>query len=137
LKGLGPTYFQFEVFCAAIAGEYDRADAAIAEHLRLSAVEQRLLPLIGHQFLRLAPIQNPRAALVQYILTDRQGDIATVLRQPVDWHMVRGILALERGDTLLATQSFQKALDLVGTIIYFPERPIAEHYLKLLRENQE
>jgi hypothetical protein len=128
LKGFGPDYFRFEVFCAAAAGEYDRADAAIAEHLKLWAVEKRLALLMRDEIQQLVP-----APIAVARLEDRQFAIASLLQQTAGWHLIRGILALERGDTELAERSFQKVVD----FFYFPERHIAEQYLKLIRENHQ
>jgi hypothetical protein len=132
LKGLGG-YFQFQVFCAAAAGEYDRADAAIAAYLDL-AVEKRLLPLLWLQFMKAAPTPLP-AGVVAQLLCDRQSDIAGFLRHGAEWHLLRGILALERGDTELARNSFQRVRALAESSIYFAELPIADKYLKLIQDN--
>jgi hypothetical protein len=136
LKTLGAAYYQFEVFCAAAAGEYARADAAIAQYLNLASVENRLPLVIRDQFMRIAPAQHFAGVLTQAIYLDHQLEIAVLLRQAAEWHLVRGILALEQGNTDLARQSFQKAVDFVGGRIYFSELPIAETYLKLIKNSR-
>jgi len=133
LRALGSAYYRTEVYCAAVAGEYDRADAVMATLLKGMELG-RSLPVLALFPMKLAPNLSFMGPLAQGPL-DNWGKIGDLLYQAAEWHLVRGILAVEHGNTLLARQSFQKVLDLVGTT--FPERPIAEHYLKLLRENQK
>jgi hypothetical protein len=132
LKGLGISrYLQFQIFCASVAGDYDRADAAIGDYLTLLAVEKRLPGLVRDEIQQLVPAPVACARLF-----DRQLAIVGFLQQGAEWYLVKGILALERGDTALAATSFQKVIDFVGTRIPFPERRVAEHYLKLIQDNR-
>ena len=55
---------------------------------------------------------------------------AGTLQRASELRTLRGLVALERGDTTQATQHFQGALD---TRIGFSDRPIAARYLELLR----
>jgi hypothetical protein len=62
------------------------------------------------------------------------------LRRIADLTVLRGLLSLERGDTDLARQFMERALELYGSAetaasgggLDFTARPMAEHYLKLL-----
>jgi len=46
--------------------------------------------------------------------------------------LIRGLLALEAGDTIAAAKHFRGCLDILPPYLHFPDRPIAIRYLELL-----
>jgi hypothetical protein len=52
-----------------------------------------------------------------------------------DFMVMRGLLSLERGDTVMARSHFARALETYhsGEGLDFGGRPVAEHFAKLLR----
>ena len=54
-----------------------------------------------------------------------------------EWRTLRGLFALEFGDTAKAQEHFAEALRSAGPHLSFPDRPIAERYLELLRAQRK
>jgi hypothetical protein len=135
LKALGNDYYRAELECAAIAGDYDRADTALRELLNRLALKRRLPRLALIQLMKLAPspIFTEPFTLAAF---DSTGDMVLLLHQAADCHFLRGVLALERGDTRLAEAAFRQMLDLLAVGLAHADRPVAEHYLKLIRDNK-
>jgi hypothetical protein len=155
-KPLGPGYYQLEAVLGAAIGDYARADKALGElenaygellkkltvdraralGQRAEAFRNRLLSTLAFD----PPVQSQpivRAAL--YLL---QGQIAYVesrfvslpeLGSGAGLRTLRGLLALEEGDTSAAAAHFETALRQAGTTELFPDRPLAERYLRLLK----
>jgi hypothetical protein len=57
--------------------------------------------------------------------------IGTMMHQTSQLRTMRGLLALESGDTVAARQHFESALRVAGKM-YYTYRPLAERYLELL-----
>jgi tetratricopeptide (TPR) repeat protein len=152
LKPLGPGYYQFEAVFGAAVGDYVRADQALGE-LETSFAElvkklaanraQRVTQLREWLLATLAfdpPVQSqPIVRAAFYVL---QGQIARVQSRFVlgpdvgsgaGLRTLRGLLALEHGDTSRAAAHFDAALRRAGPAEFFPDRPLVERYLRLLK----
>jgi hypothetical protein len=70
-------------------------------------------------------IVNYQFALVKFNNIER---VAGPLRQVAEWFAMRGLEALERGDTEAAGRHFESALKMAGTVIPFPSRGVVEQY---------
>ncbi len=142
---------------AAACGDYNRADIELAE---LEARYERSPDLngdslslrqamslgIGHSILD-AFSQNQSLGhryTVRYKRHRFVGSIPKiigVLRKAADLNVLRGLLALERGDTLGAREFLRRAVEVYhseeaaasGGGLDFGGRPIAEHYQRVLR----
>jgi hypothetical protein len=153
LKEVLPEYEVFRYVLGAVIGDYQQADDALA-HLEQGAatfdrrarqqwqsdLEARrtfyLLTLGFHPPLPFLPI----AGVGQYVnqqqfirrlpavplLRDQQGALAAL----------RGLLALEQGNTQAAREHFRRALRTQGPQTFFANRPIVDRYLELLNKNQ-
>jgi hypothetical protein len=56
----------------------------------------------------------------------------SMVRPIADNLTLRGIMALEQGDTAAARSHLRAALKMAGPGVFFVERPIAERYVELL-----
>jgi Tfp pilus assembly protein PilF len=70
--------------------------------------------------------------MVWMLALPAQNQLVLTAQRISEIRLMRGLLALERGDTTQAADHFQRALD---TRIAFSDRPIAQRYLQLLRGN--
>lgn len=141
-KRLGPgRLHDFLALVAAALGNYRQADASLAELEKLVDLEQRRASfrLAAVHFLgwKLAGATFPAARLSGLrLLPDLLGQGQTYfegsLRRVADLRTLRGLLALESGDTRLAADMFAQALQLAGPGRGFPDRPIASRYLELM-----
>jgi len=149
LKGLlGGDYESFEVALGAASGDYGRADRALVvleemtakanrqHHIQWRKVlEQRRLEVLGALALD-SPFQvalGGRAGMqVLQQQIARQPRLEPVPDLSPHLRSLRGLLALEQGDTGKAAKSFGDALRTVGPA-FFPDRPIAARYARLLR----
>ncbi|HXG08787.1 MAG TPA: hypothetical protein VNK04_03275, partial [Gemmataceae bacterium] len=137
-----PAYEWFQVQLAAASGDYQRADEL------LQTIEDRfreqLLTLLGRhaQLFVLEPPALPMVPRVLGILTTRlqRVEAFSVLRQfpfsrpqQGDLVLLRGLLALEQGDTARAAQQIERSLAIAPTADY-PSEPAATYFLQQLRE---
>ncbi len=148
-----PVFAQNLLFAGAALGDYEAVDEALAsieksmqadlKKSRAQALELAgqfapavlLLPRTGSAAaLAGAAVGYPRAAkeiesgiqVAQVTLHNELGNAVTL----------RGIMALEAGNTAHARTLFQRAIDEAGDTYFFTERPIARRYLELLNEQK-
>lgn len=137
-----PAYEWFQFLLAAGSGDYQRAD----ELLQRIEDQQRpiILDLFQGQALNLFPLSRlelpqtqPLAALALQRL-QQDSAIRRLLGYPfgrvqqADLYTLRGMIALESGDTERARQRFETARDLGSTPVY-PTYSIATHFLEQLQ----
>jgi hypothetical protein len=148
-------YNQFLLFASAALGNYELMDDALAKlEARLHDATQVttndlnrrrgecLLPLLLTPSMRSSSAVAAALGLEtlltahpfnRYILSERQHTQA--LNNLLNTTTLRGILALEAGDTKAARTHFQNALDEADKqSFYFSDRPIAYRYRELLKE---
>ena len=132
---IGPYYLQYLLLSSAAAGNYEGADLALAEQIRTLDLEKRLANLASSFCQNLAPVLSGHELMLRNLaLLQNQLTARVVLRQAAELYLLRGLLALEKGDVDKATGFFQKTLALVGDTVYFADRPIAQRYLELIRK---
>lgn len=144
LKGLLESgYYEFLALTAAARGDYKGFDEAVAQ-LETYAQETggtRLAGEIAQQAFGLAVLDKlPLSArVIQGYKSVREVEQRLLERAlPVaNFRTLRGIFALEQGDTERARRLFEEALALAGPDVSFPDRPIAERYLELLARQQK
>ncbi|HMF19926.1 MAG TPA: hypothetical protein VKE98_22160, partial [Gemmataceae bacterium] len=131
---LGPYYLQYLLLSAAAAGNYEGADLALAEQIRTLNADKTLSILKAMYCLNLAPsLASQSLALRAWNLMENQNTAHLLLQKAGEQYLIRGLLALEKGDVDKAAGYFRKSLDYVGGNVFFPDRPIAERYLELIR----
>jgi tetratricopeptide (TPR) repeat protein len=148
---LGPAYDQVEVVLGAATGDYARADQALAALEKQVAEVSKVLrdkrARAAAEFrpwlISLLALDSPahtqlivRAALnllqqkIAYV--DSRAFEVPTLGSTASLRSLRGLLALEQGDTKAAATHFRAALRQAGPSEPFPDRPIVERYLQLL-----
>ncbi len=160
---LGPDYDEFEAVYAVAVGNYAQAEkylaavvgnARLAEHLAVSRdwenrleaeMKARLVSLVAAAPLwSLSPSPLTRFTLslggaVSRTLVSLPGKVIQAeeqLRQVAEVNTLRGLLALEQGDTDRATELFRESLRIARSRIDFPTRPLAVRYLALLERQR-
>lgn len=142
-------YAEFRLQSAAAVGDYAGADAALglmtkglAEHL---IVEREIAARIAAGVIGaplLSPVLGstpPSAFMVMdelrhfSALTGQMDRVNLVLNELGNALTLRGILALEAGETEAALVHFERALSTAGPYFNFSDRPIAQRYLDLLK----
>jgi len=134
---LGPALYQdYLVLLAGAVGNYAVADEVLEE--QINALQwQKKLPLLLCNYLQiLAPDHSIGGPAARALLFHNQNVARILLQRAGELYLVRGLLALEKGDAPQAAQYFQKTLDLVGDSVFFPDRPIAQRYLQLIRKQK-
>jgi tetratricopeptide (TPR) repeat protein len=150
------TYFLDRLGLASACGDYDQADAELAELIATydkpvalfgieTPMRQAIALGIGGRVLEkrlqtLSPLHAAQMAQHSLIFSNLVQELVNRLRQIANFTVLRGLLALERGDTDLARQFMERALELYrsaesaasGAGLDFTARPMAEHYSKLL-----
>jgi hypothetical protein len=126
---LGSNYDWYQALLGAASGDYgptgEYLDKLIAESESSSA--QLALSLLRGQTFQGFMGPGSLASL---------GNVAETVRQVAEYQTLRGLIALEAGDTATAAKYFQKALDTGGTgpaPLFFDGRPVAARYLQLLQ----
>jgi tetratricopeptide (TPR) repeat protein len=109
----------------ASLGNYEKAGAYLEDsiaQMEQNYLRQMLLSLETQTFIL------PGAGAMQ-----RLNAILDDVRTTADYRVMRGILALEQGDTATAARFFERALYMNdGKRLDFESRPIAAHYLELI-----
>jgi hypothetical protein len=142
LADAGPELAQFQVFHAAALGNYTALDRVLGDmEKRSSQGRQDALPQIVafHAVFFPGPPQTlvDPMALVAGAYKYHNAVLTTImqnLRPEAELRTVRGIMALEQGDTAAARQHLEGALQVAGPMLYFQDRALAVRYLELLRE---
>jgi tetratricopeptide (TPR) repeat protein len=155
-KILDHRMWQFEALAAAALGHYQAADAALAkieQHYntglllgQLSLMEKAfqvekawlqlgLLPLAPGSLVPIGPFPHSGVSSTERVrgtLEQNVQALAQLLGDVAHLRCLRGLLALERGDTEGAMSHFREAVDRLGARVHFDDRPIAERYLQLV-----
>jgi tetratricopeptide (TPR) repeat protein len=136
LEKTGPTLWPVRVCYAAALGNYAEMDqvlgdmekAEIGKRARGVAVAAVLLNgLHGCPTDQLPWFSHALGSLKLLQLS-----MDEFARPSAEYLALRGIMALEYGDTAAAQKYLRTALELAGANAYFQDRPIAERYLDLL-----
>ncbi|MBM4072861.1 MAG: hypothetical protein FJ271_28625 [Planctomycetes bacterium] len=135
-KLLGPSLGYYQTLWAAAIGDYQQARAALTRQIEETPISSRAADIRGWLLLKMAPAQNiaELAGQAHWFLSERDGVLALgrILQPVANLHLVRGLLALEQGDTAAALGDFQTCLDMTGAV-FLHDRFIAERYLALLK----
>jgi hypothetical protein len=140
-------YLEDQLQLAAATGDYEEADEVAAEFVEIydKPLRQAIGVSVANEVLQ-TRLDKP-LALVQAALSylnwpmDRPSAFRNLvqqsfgrLQQAADCMVLRGLLALERGDTGPARMHLERALETYhsGAGLDFGGRPIAEHFVKLL-----
>jgi tetratricopeptide (TPR) repeat protein len=149
---LGTTYSLFEALAAAALGDYAAADQALEaqenerrgpHHLAvLVRLEKAMLAELAWNQLGWLP-SMPLGSLLstgafpplhlQSVLDQRLKETAHMLSEAAETRHLRGLLALEQGDTERALAHFRECVERLGNRVSFGDRAVAERYLELLR----
>jgi hypothetical protein len=136
-KVLGPYYQQYRLLWAAAVGNYYVADHALDQLIKDLDLEKRVAGLASNYCQNLAPRLCGQDFLLRHLaLLENHNAARAVLKKAAELYLLRGLLALEKGDVNKAAGFFQKTLDLVGNSVFFSDRPIAERYLELIRTTE-
>jgi tetratricopeptide (TPR) repeat protein len=125
---LGFTYDWYKALSEAALGNYRVAGEYLDEttpRLEESNEQMMLLALRTQMFFSVSP--DSFAAI---------NSLVASMRQVADYYVVRGLLALEEGDTAKARETFRKVLAMGGGELAFEGRTTARHYLDLLDKAQ-
>jgi hypothetical protein len=124
---LGSDYEWYNALIGAACGNYQQARLFLEEYL--VRFEQSSL----EGALRLTEMQTFQGALSPRSLYGALS-APTRVRQLAEWRVLCGMLALEEGANALAAKHFEAALNLGERQDFaFESRPIATHYLQLLK----
>jgi tetratricopeptide (TPR) repeat protein len=141
---LGLAYFEYGVLVNGALGNYPGADAALQgleKALKPGKAEDKLLEgirALAHS-LAVGPLAVPRPEGLleaEFRLTDARQKYVQYLRariQLAELRMLRGILALEQGDTASAALLLREARDFLGPL-HFADRPVLLRYLELVTQ---
>lgn len=127
------------LWAAGAVGDYPAMDSALAELEKShdSADVKSAFSALTRRLLLVPPI-NPDAqvnALIAWSLFEGHYRQLLVFSQAsAEFRILRGIIALERGDTAAATDHFQRLFTDLGAWVPHPDRSIAQRYLELLRK---
>jgi tetratricopeptide (TPR) repeat protein len=153
-KSLPPELYAInQLFAGAALGDYDAMEealAAIEKSMRENLIKSRdlahervgrnapallMMPKIGSAAalaagaVALSPLPLQEINTMRDLLHLHQNELSNAIT-------LRGIVALEAGNTEYARTLFQRALDEAGDAYYFTERPVARRYLELLNEQK-
>jgi hypothetical protein len=133
-------YQQTRLFLAAILGDYSTADKILAE-MELPPQEMRkrnnalALALAANLLIDPRVVFQPLVRITDHL--NLQARLAPSLARMAESQLLRGLLALEHGDTAGAYKHFREADDVLGSWAYFPDRPLLRRYIALLEENRD
>jgi tetratricopeptide (TPR) repeat protein len=137
---MGPYSYEIHLAVqAAAVGDYAKADEhlglALEEMPKASASELLAHMLNALTMGRLQPYLLTQQTLAPYLQAQLVGAAQTflALRHKNELLVLRGLLALEAGDTRAAREHFHQAVEGPAAGSFFESRPIAERYLSLLR----
>jgi hypothetical protein len=149
----GGEYEQLRAMAAACVGDYALADNLLAEAEKARGlppdaklIEQLKKPQkqITEHFAASAVLVPgldgyvcalPRLATVnggQSVFLKELQQPAKAQMEVAELRLIRGLLALESGDTTAAAKHFQGCLAILPAYLNFPDRPLARRYLDLL-----
>jgi len=139
LAQAGPRFAEFKVLHDAALGNYADLDKVLADLEKDRAANRsfNLSNAVAIDGLILAGVDQmplPARLIASFEGMRRlQVTINDLARPEAELLTLRGIMALEYGDTAAARKHMQAALHLAGPDLFFIDRPIAERYNELLQ----
>jgi hypothetical protein len=131
-RDLGGAAIDFELYRTGCLGRYGDMMKLLKvreeQQVPAAAIKQRAVNAARLGFMPL-----PGSLPLYVALTE---DVRTLSMQRLYAFTLHGIVALEAGDTGLAREMFEKALNEAGPSFNFPDRQIAERYLGLLKQHE-
>ncbi len=128
----------YQIIAGAAVGDYANCELAFA-----ALEKQAKTRLLGRRIVHAAQVTVEASALANgnFVGTLPLIKFSTLnldveQQELCNLITLRGILALEAGDTQQARALFQEALDQAGDIHFFADRPLARRYLDLLNEQR-
>ncbi len=120
-----------EGFTGQLQKEREAAARAYASLFRAPVFAPVLSSVLGS-----APLgsENVRGAAIA--LSDQLDRVNLLKNEMCNAIALRGILALESGDTSAALAHFERAISLAGSDFVFSDRPIVQRYLELLKSQR-
>ncbi|MBI3409169.1 MAG: hypothetical protein HY040_12550 [Planctomycetes bacterium] len=154
---LGPLYARLRLMQAAAKGDYALMEESLVEQEKTVSFNQiqawATLSTINHLALNSIPPAHPGARGNQLwfiAILEREGlptqhgvigkwtkSALTELVKLADLRCLRGIVALEVGDTAKACGLFEEALQIAPRFLDWPDRAVAARYLYFLKEQQK
>jgi tetratricopeptide (TPR) repeat protein len=135
--GMSRDYWKRYFQLYAAIGDYKKADEALAELEKMDAVLQPAWVKGIAQNLHPGSWGTPVAEILwRWPMTDipfAMSALAETMANRAQARVLRGILALESGDTIAAREHLEAALKIADARLPFPDRKVAERYLQLLR----
>jgi tetratricopeptide (TPR) repeat protein len=141
-----PSYDDYVLYLKGADGDYAQAEANLAErlvHMEKAPVELALGSMQQQIFARqqVGMLQGTLAAMLQGLQPGMLQGLNTaveLVRHKADFRVLRGLLALELGDTEAAARQFREALNVGdGHTWEFEARSVAYHYLQHLEAAQK
>jgi hypothetical protein len=136
---VGAFYIRAKLMLSAIRGDYAQVDEILAKwesntSQPLKAQKDILARDLASQlaFDPRVPVQMI-VPLCNHVFAQTHG--APRLVQLAEFSFIRGLMALEHGDSAVAAKHLRVVRDLIGDWAFFPDRPILARYLHLLTEN--
>lgn len=150
-------YLLLRLQLASACGDYEQADAELAEALAITEapiyfkagevpIRDAVALALGRLLLG-SRLENQSLGQRGVVLYNRELFLRVILeltgrlRKAADMTVLRGLLALERGDTGRAERLFRRALDIYQTDSTLPSkglgsggRPVAQHFVELLNQ---
>ena len=131
---------RYQVLAGGVLGDYEMMDQGLIELekanreavrvLQSVLIARVLVPPAGLSLPPYAAFIRTRSLEPGLVLQAQQYDLYNLMT-------LRGIAALESGDTAKARTLFAGTLKEAENGVYFPERPIAQRYLELLEAQQK
>jgi hypothetical protein len=139
-----PNLAQFRAYRAAAVGDYVDLDKAFADMERAQAFNRaRETREKTFRYALALTLQTPvltgrlthsaQTLILQHV---RQTYVTNLVAAEAELRTLRGMMALEYGDTAAARRFLDATLRMAAPDVFFPDRPIAERYLQLLRAQE-
>jgi hypothetical protein len=126
------------LWAAGAVGDYPTMDTALSElekNLTVEEAREGFAPFIRPLLVPpLSPEARLNALFAARLLDNHNRQFIGVLQMTAEFRLLRGLIALERGDNAAAADHFERVLTDAGPWVPFPDRPIAQRYLELLRK---
>lgn len=136
-----PFYHNYQAMLAASVGDYETLDKALAQ-MEKSVPVDRALEIFSRRAGELVTVFTvndlpPHARILSYLQARLDAMLAEeayvrTLMAASPLRTLRGVFALEQGDTVGAREHFQRAINPAGPQLPFVDRPIAARYLELM-----
>jgi hypothetical protein len=133
-------YLPVKMCLAAVRGDYAQLDdilakleAPMAKNFKLQRVGLAT-QLVAQLFFDTRLAVQPLIPICNHASLQAEG--APKLVTLAELVFLRGLMALEHGDSAAALRHFNKVQSLIGDWAFYPDRPILNRYKRLLDENQ-